>query len=85
MSQPTKEEIHDLFIMVRDGDMTLDEADTHAEAIIMELVGRDEALDAGAVHGFPDKWGAADKVAAKKTWVHSRNHLRRGIRAKYRG
>lgn len=83
MGQLTRKEMHDLLVDVRDGRVAVEVAEEYARVIVMNHIGEDEALDAGAVHGFPEKWGSADKIAAKKTWIHARNHLKRGLRAKY--
>lgn len=84
MYQSTKKEMHDLFRMVWEHNVTIEEADAHAEAIVMELTGQDESIE-GTENGFPEKWSDADRISVKKTWVHSRNHLRRNIRAQYKG
>lgn len=81
--QPIREELHDLFVLVRDGSMSTEDADIHAETIYMDSVGGDESIESRP--GFPARWGDKDTESVKKTWVNARNHLRRSMRAKYKG
>lgn len=91
MVQPIKEEIRDLMQMVWDHKIIVTDAEAHADAIVMELAGRDEVTDSEKnesqppwAPSFPDSWSSEDRLSAKKTWVHARNHLRRQMRARYR-
>jgi hypothetical protein len=46
--------------------------------VAIRTLGDDESLD----QIFPKQWQGQEKL--KKDWVHSRNHLRRSLRAKFK-
>lgn len=78
-----REEVYTLLGRVATQTLSVNEAMDMIDGKIDDLLGEDEQLDSNAENGFPQKW--ADQINTKKTWVHSRNHLRRAVRAKYRG
>lgn len=78
-----REEVYALLGRVATQTLSVNEAMELMDDQMEALWGEDEVLDSNAENGFPSKW--SDQINAKKTWIHSRNHLRRAVRAKYKG